>query len=695
MIEFAGIWSHALAASLFGALSVWAARRALAEDSQAFRPLSLACLLTAAWALATAVAAPPSAPAFLIEHVRNIGWLAVMYALWAPRERRAVQRPVAFLYGIVSTLIALTAATDLLSLVTGTFGRMNDPALLSSLVLRVAIAAGALVLVHNLYTAATADSRATIRLVMVALAAMWLYDLNLYTISYLGRNWSADLIHLRGLVMVAAALLVGLSIRRAAIWRLQLSRSMTFQSLGVVAIGGYVLIMVLATSAIEMVGGPLVRPAQVAFVFAASVAALVLLPSRAFRAWFRVKLSKHLFRHRYDYRSEWLRFTDTIGRRGDDAPPLEQRIVQAVADITEAPGGMLLVPDEAGAMTLLARWNWPGADAPATAASTEVASFFSRTGRIVELDAVRGEDAGEEDEAAIIPEWMLSDTQAWALVPLVHFDRLAGLVLLARPPVSRTLDWEDFDLLRTVGRQVASYLAEAQGQQALADVHRFDEFNRRFAFIMHDVKNLVSQLALVTRNAERHADNPEFRADMIATLRNSTARMNDLLARLSQHNTGRAGEAQPVSALALVEAVARQKRPVHPVVIGGSADLTMLADPARLEQALVHLVQNAIEASPRVEPVLIELGTNGREAIIAVIDRGAGMSAAFIRESLFRPFASTKDGGFGIGAYEARSLVMAMGGRLEVSSREGRGSRFAVILPLAPAEQPERKAEAA
>jgi putative PEP-CTERM system histidine kinase len=249
--------------------------------------------------------------------------------------------------------------------------------------------------------------------------------------------------------------------------------------------------------------------------------------------------------------------------------------------------------------------------------------------------------------------------------------------------LSRTLDWEDFDLLRTVGRQVASYLAEAQGQEALSHVRQFEEFNRRFAFIMHDVKNLVSQLTLVTRNAERHADNPEFRADMIVTLQNSTARMNDLLARLSQHNKARIQDPQPLAAIHAVEAVVRTKRALHPIVMGGNADLMLLADPQRLEQVLSHLVQNAIEASPKTEPVVIDLASNAQEAIIAIVDKGAGMSAAFVRESLFKPFASTKETGFGIGAYEARSLVAAMNGRIEVSSREGKGSRFSVILPLA------------
>jgi signal transduction histidine kinase len=66
-----------------------------------------------------------------------------------------------------------------------------------------------------------------------------------------------------------------------------------------------------------------------------------------------------------------------------------------------------------------------------------------------------------------------------------------------------------------------------------------------------------------------------------------------------------------------------------------------------------------------------------------VIDYGCGMSAEFMRTGLFKPFVSTKPGGFGIGAFESRELVQAMRGRLEAESRQGLGSRFVVRLPLA------------
>jgi putative PEP-CTERM system histidine kinase len=681
VIDMVSLWSHALAAILFGALALWELRRSLSDVRS--RMLIFAALATACWALAAAIRGAEAQGAQLIEHVRNIGWIGFMYALWRQADGRSRAATVGALYGVITAVIVADASLALvLDMVAGS-PRLVEITLMSSMVLRMMTAVGALVLVHNLYTAATPEAREAIRLPMIGLAALWTYDLNLYTISYLARGWSYELFSLRGLALTLVAPIFGLASLRRQNWNIRLSRTVAFQSLSLVAIGGYLSVMVIVTSALQFIGGDYARMVQVCFVFTSSVAALMLLPSSAFRAWFRVKVSKHLFQHRYDYRAEWLRFTDTLGRPGVESLSLDARVIQAVADITESPGGLLLIPDASGALVAHARWNWDAIDPPPYAAGMIAAEYFRTSGRVVELDDIRARADEDSDEVRCIPEWIMADTSSWAIAPLVHFDRLAGIVLLERPLINRTLDWEDFDLLRVVGRQVASYLAEARGQQALADVKRFDEFNRRFAFIMHDIKNLVSQLSLVTRNAERHADNPEFRADMIATLKSSTARMNDLLARLSQHNKGRVEEPQAIEATPVITRVAATRRAVHPVVIGGQPSLRIIADAPRLEQALNHLVQNAIEASPANEPVCINTNLRGEEVTIDVVDRGTGMSAGFIREKLFQPFTSTKDGGFGIGAFEARSLIIAMGGRIEVASRLGEGSQFSVILPFA------------
>jgi len=425
-----------------------------------------------------------------------------------------------------------------------------------------------------------------------------------------------------------------------------------------------------------------------------TVAAMVLLPSPKARSWARVTVAKHLFEHRYDYRTEWLRFAETLGTTGENEAPLGQRVIKAIADILEAPGGLLIATETTGSITPAASWNWPGRNPPAgeLALIREFWSALEASGRIIELDALRGGWAKAEDCVALAPQWMLEERRAWICIPLIHREKLFGILLLASPEYRRALDWEDFDLLRTAGRQAASSLAEAYGQEALSNAQRFEEFNRRFAFILHDIKNLVSQLSLLSRNAERHADNPEFRADMVATLRSSVGKMNDLLARLSPQAQSRPqrADAQPLRSI-LSDAIAAKRRD-HEVRLLGDSTLWAMVDAAALEQAVGHLVQNAVEASPSNEPVSVRVARAGNEVRITIVDKGCGMDGDFVRNRLFQPFASTKSDGFGIGSFEARSLVASMGGRLIVDSAPGVGTEFSIFLPAAEeADQPQRK----
>lgn len=676
-------WGYAAAAALFAALAIWVLRR---RDGVLQQHLLVAALLfTALWGLMGAMTGPFSLLSAMIENLRNTAWLIFMFVVLRRGEAHTSERPATVLaiYTVLGIVLALQSGIDLLPF-------YLDPKLhrellyglfFVSMALRMMVAVGALVLVHNLYISSAPEARWGIRLPLAALAAMWTYDLNLYTFSYLTKGDAGELYVMRGVVMALLAPIFALGAHRNASWKVRFSRTITFQSLSLVAIGAYLIIMVLVATAAQAIGGPYARLVQISFVFAMSVAAMVLLPSGKFRAWFKVKIAKHFFQHRYDYRNEWMRFTDTIGRPGKGAAPFYERAVKAVADITESPAGLLLLPCESGGMSVQARWNWREAEIPAIAMGAQQMVALEESGWIIELDQERNFQG--EGRPIRLPEWMMLESRAWALVPLIHFERLAGAVLLARPLVGRELDWEDLDMLRVVGRQVASYISEAQGQEALSEAQRFEEFNRRFAFIMHDIKNVVSQLSLVARNAQRHADNPEFRADMVATLQESVGKMNDMLARLSQHNRARHEDPRAVAVRPLVEAVVQAKSRQHPMAINGDVAVPVLADSARLEQILSHLIQNAIDASEAAEPVMVGIRLRGVHVSIEIVDRGCGMSAEFIRTQLFKPFASSKEGGFGIGAFEARALAAAMNGRLEVESREGEGSRFTLILPVA------------
>lgn len=677
MIAPLTVWGHALAALLFGLLALGQWRNP--DRGWPQKTFVLALTASALWALAVAGIEPHDVAARVAASVRNIAWLAFMLALVRRADRPARTSEASVLAVYAMAILLAVGAAGIAIIETRPLHAATLVALTETrLGLRMMGAVAALLLVRHLHGIAGPAARGWIRPTVAALATMWTLDAAVFASAYASGTWLPPLIVFRGFGMAGVALVFALAAHRGGDWSLSMSRTVAMRSLTVIGLALYAVLTLLLIGLADRLGGSYGRIFQAAAVFGTTATLLTLVSTPWLRAWIKVKVAKHFFRHRYDYRAEWQRFTETLGTPGEGAAPLAERIVKAVADLTDSPSGLLLVA-AGGTLEAGAAWKWDGR--PPADRDDGLSRHLAATARIVELDAVRAAPDGEE--AAIVPGWIRDRGDAWAIVPLLHGTSLVGAILLARPPVDRALDWEDLDLLRVAGRQAASYLAEDRAHAKLADAARFDEFNRRFAFILHDIKNLVSGLTLVARNAERHADNPAFRSDMVATLQDSATRMNALLARLSQHHQPVAEAAQPVdvAALALRAAIARQAQQAVEVRGSGLA----FAQPGRLEQVLGHLVQNAVEASAGDAIVSIEIAQTAGGVAVEIVDRGCGMSPAFVRDQLFRPFASSKPGGFGIGAYEARQSIEAMGASIAVDSREGEGTRFRLILPAAPA----------
>jgi putative PEP-CTERM system histidine kinase len=682
-------WSYALAACLFASILLWRFRQRVEGPA---RFLVAALFATAVWASLSAIRGPLALPTIATETIRNLSWVMLLHAI-SGHFKSGSPRAIRLVFGAVSLTIGIQLTLNLLMLLLPFAPDVADDVMVTERLLRITMASGALVLVHNVYGQAAPESRLGIRTSMLGLALMWGYDLNLYTLAYLDPNGALSLFEYRGLFLAALAPLFLLGAAPGKSLRIRLSRAAAFQSLSLLAICVYFVVM--AVLAIALRGSAWNWGSALTAVLLAGmmIAASVLVLSEWARGWVKVKLAKHLFEHRYDYRTEWLRFTETLGRAGPDAPPLSERIVKAFADIVDAPGGLLLVSDGGNGLIVADASQWPGEN-PGPDALEDSVQFWADLedkGCVLEFEALRHGWANAPNRTLAVPHWLLDDPAVWAGIPLLHHQRLVGFVVLAAPDYRRQLDWEDFDLLRTAGNQAASSLAEALGQEALSQAQRFEEFNRRFAFILHDIKNLVSQLSLVARNAERHADNPEFRADMVATLRSSVGKMNELLQRLAPHSQARVQRIEPQPLRPILSAAIAARRRDRDVNLLGDASVPALADATALVQAVGHLFQNAFDASSG-EAVTVRVDSRDEGVAITVTDKGVGMDGDFIRNRLFEPFASTKPGGFGIGAFEARSLITAMGGRLSVDSRLGRGTTFTILLPAAePASQPIRK----
>ena len=169
------------------------------------------------------------------------------------------------------------------------------------------------------------------------------------------------------------------------------------------------------------------------------------------------------------------------------------------------------------------------------------------------------------------------------MAPLLKGDLLQGFVVLARPRAPRKIDWEERDLLKTAGRQLAVYVALVQTDEALLEARQFEAFHRLAAFLVHDLKNVSAQLSLVCSNAERHADNPEFVRDAFRTVANARERLERTQQQLRHAQPGPA-ESAPRSGRPgpLLQEVVQSKpgpAPAAALEIRGRSVARPMADP--------------------------------------------------------------------------------------------------------------------
>ena len=672
--------SYCLAAFAFLLLSVLLLTRWRSRTHAL--PLSIAGFASAAWSGVLAwYAAEPQAWSIwadCLEIVRNGAWSAFLILLIGNYRDPASRLPFK-LQGYVAAL----ACFYLLFLAGTATGVWNLEfvlrlGLMPAITVRVGLAVLGIVLVEQLYRNRPAQDRWAIKFACLGIGTMFAYDFYLFSNTMLFHQVDPDIWAARGFVNALTVPVIAVSIVRSASWtsELALSRRVMFHSAALFGSAIYLLAMGSAGYYLKFVGGSWGTVMQVAFLFGALILLVVILFSGTFRSWLKVFISKHFYSYNYDYREEWLRFTRTLSEHG---PGLGVRTIQAVAELVESPGGVLFMRRESGVCEPDSYWQVPASGATEPVDSP-FCQFLETRQWVIDLQEYE-EDPAMYGELAL-PAWLADFPRRWIVLPLIMQGKLSGFMLLMQPRSRVALNWEVIDLLRIAGNQAASYLAQQDAANALMVARQFESFNRMSTFVVHDLKNLVSQLSLLIPNAEKHRNNPEFQRDMLDTVNHSVQKMKLLLQKLS-----RSESPEHLVPLA-IDAVLRQAVALkaafepHPVFQIMDAGLKVLADRERLERVLGHLIQNAIEATPRDGTVSVALQRQGDAVLISITDTGEGMTEEFIRERLFKPFESTKSAGMGIGVFESQEYIDELGGTLEVSSRPGEGSTFNVILPL-------------
>jgi len=223
-----------------------------------------------------------------------------------------------------------------------------------------------------------------------------------------------------------------------------------------------------------------------------------------------------------------------------------------------------------------------------------------------------------------------------------------------------------------------------------AESRQFDSFLRLSAMLTHDLKNTITALSLGVSNMERNFARADFRADAMSSLKEVAAKLQKLVSKLSEPVNTMSGEHQMPRAIDLVpliqrvlESLAPASTQQHEIELQLPEQLIAVVEPDRMEKVVENLVINALEAmGVKQGKLTIAGGSAGeRKVFFSIGDNGSGMTRSFQEHRLFRPFATTKPTGVGLGLYTCREVVRAHGGSIDVTSEAGVGTTFRVVLP--------------
>lgn len=530
----------------------------------------------------------------------------------------------------------------------------------------------ALINLESVLANASRETRWLIKFEIMGAGALLAVLIFYFSQGLLYRTINMNLMPLRSVALVTAAGLIAYS----RLWRGSgtgafVSHQMAFRSVVLFVVGLYLIGLGLLGEGMRYFGDSFQRSLLLAVGFLAGVALVVLLLSETAKRKIRVFLHKNFYRQKYDYRTQWLQFTDRLAsaKTGDE---LLESIVRGFCEtFGMGCGGLFL---------------------------TEEGSNSFHDAALLELDPPSFRFGGEGGLIGKInhPNWVVTIPEALATsagverdycevhalqfaVPLLFRDQLGGVILLGRPLArEESYQYEDFDLMKTLARQASSAILNLRLADELSRAREMEAAGRISAFVLHDLKNLVSTLALVVENAREYIDNPEFQVDMLDSLDNTVTKMKGLMSRLKKLDEKPELNQETIDLLALADLAVKQ--------IGSAAvqlsgePVHVLADGAELQKVLLNLVLNSLEASRGSGPVLVTVGDDG-DALIRVADQGCGMTEEFLAKRLFKPFTTTKEKGLGIGLYQCRQIVEAHGGKIEVQSEVNFGTTFTVRLP--------------
>lgn len=619
---------------------------------------------------------------FLIESVRYALWYLFLFKLLnllrtsEQANKMAVILPAVVFIGVIGFV---TYNLYLSSIGVDDFG---SDVIYQRIVGNLSMSIFGLVLVEQLFRNTRPEHRWSVKYLFFGLGSLFIFDFFLYADALLFRGLNTELWQARGFINVLTVPMLAVAAARNREWSLDIfvSRKMVFHTAAVLGAGAYLLVMAAVGYYIKAFGGSWGGAAQIIFLFLSFFLLIVLFFSDILRAKFKVFFRKNFFRYQYDYREEWLKITEKLSE-GSGGEQVRKVVIRAISDFVDSSGGMLWMREESIGYVCITTVNIDETE-HVIKSNDILAKYLSEKDSIIDIQECS--EYPDRYDGLQIPEWLLDLKKPWIIIPMKHQEGLLGFLILNLPRAKREANWEDRDLLMTACKQAASYLALLKATETLKQGDQFAAFNRLSSYVVHDLKNLVAQLSLVVKNAEKFKSNPDFVDDAFSTVKNATDKMERLLMQLRKGRfEDTKGDILQINDV--MNEVIRDFadfRP-QPVLYCDVGDARVVANHDRFTSVIGHLIRNAQEATSTHGSVILNVITEGQKLVIRIQDDGTGMDMKFIKERLFAPFETTKgNAGMGVGVYESREFIQSLGGSMNVRSTPGEGSTFILSIPV-------------
>lgn len=679
---------------------------------------------------------------FLVKSLVPVVWLAfsLAYSRGNAREFLARWRIPLALAGLLPPGLALLFRDRLVEVAVASDGawwlQFDAPAKALNVILLVALV---LVLMNLEQTFRSAVGTMRWRIKFVVLALTVIFGAHIYVRSQ-AILFSAHDVALS--VVEPGALLVGCAFFLLAYVRtgwaeidIYPSRDVLRSSLTVLIAGGYLLIVGALGQLVRRFGGAEGLRFQSLVILIGMAGLGLLLLSDRFRQVVQQFVARHFRRAQHDSVRIWSLFSHRLADVRDQAG-LCDAAARSIAESFDVLSVTVWVLDDSRGRLEVAASTAREArgDGLPDETSSAVPEALRTTCRPFDLEAADGAWVGEWRR--LNPTEFPNGGDRWC-VPMRSGDRLAGAIVLADRVNGARYSVEELELLQCIADQVTSVLLNLRFANEVARARELEAFRTMSTFFVHDLKNAAASLNLMLRNLPVHFDDPAFRQDALRAIGNTARRIDDTIARLSTLRQTPDFQPVPSDLNALVgEALARIGPTPGVELTTELAPLpAILADREQIRSVVTNLVLNArdavvsrfagpegpasgckmVEAElldvaaqasspvshlqeagalapaqrherptlPRSSPrVAVTTTSHNGRAVLTVADNGCGMGPAFVKDSLFRPFQSTKKKGLGIGMFQSRMIVERHGGSIQVESEVGAGTTFHVSFPV-------------